>query len=66
MSILKNRNNNNEEGILLFEIYSNIFSLYNPKDEEYTNQVSQVYENIVAKFYPSIQPITTRTELLRF
>ncbi len=66
MSVLQNINHHDEESLLLFDFYSEIFSLYNPRDEEYSNQVIQVYENIVARFYPSMPQIMTRVEFLNF
>ena len=66
MNILQNKKCYDEGDCFLFEIYSAVFSLYNPGDEEYCNQVCQVYENIVARFYPSMPNVMPHSELLKF
>jgi len=66
MSFLPELECYDENEIFLYSISNKIFSLYNPGDMEYNNQTSQVYENIVAKFYPSMSDKMSRVDLLRF
>ena len=66
MSFLPELECYDENAIFLYSISDKIFSLYNPGDMEYNNQTSQVYENIVAKFYPSMSDKMSRVDLLRF
>lgn len=55
-----------ENAISLSSISNKIFSLYNPGDEEYSNQVIHVYGNIVARFYPFLPDYIPRAEFLKF
>ena len=66
MSFLPEMSCYDENAIILANISDRIFSLYNPGDEEYNNQTSQVYANIVAEFYPSLSSEMSRKELLSF
>lgn len=66
ISFVQNKKFNNKNSIFLFDIYSEVFSLYNPNDAEYCNQVIQVYENIVILFYPSMPQIMPCSMLLKF
>lgn len=54
-----------DDSIFLSYVAHRVFGMYNSGDVEYSNQVDQVFSNIISAFYPSMPESMLRSDLIK-